>query len=63
MLLALTAEEVGHFRQSARRIAAILLLGTELDGSYRACAAAYRLPAGLGAGLGGRYIPPEWAEP
>jgi hypothetical protein len=38
----LTAEDVGHFQQSARRIAAILLLGPNLDASYRACVSAHR---------------------
>ena len=33
----LTGDEIGHFQQSARRIAAILLLGPELDRSYEAC--------------------------
>lgn len=39
----LAAEEVGHLQQTARRIAAILLLGSDLDSSYRACAAEHRL--------------------
>ena len=34
----LTSDEVGHFQQTARRIAAILLLGPELDMSYQECA-------------------------
>ena len=38
----LSSEEVGHVQQTARRIAAILLLGPDLDASYRACAAAHR---------------------
>ena len=37
----LTASEVGHFQASARRIAAIVLLGTDLDASHAACAAAH----------------------
>ncbi len=38
----LSSEEVGHVQQAARRIAAILLLGPDLDASYQACAAAHR---------------------
>lgn len=38
----LTAAEVGHFQASARRIAAILLLGPELDEAYRDCVATHR---------------------
>jgi hypothetical protein len=34
--------EVTHVQASARRLAAILLLGPELDASYRACAVAHR---------------------
>ncbi len=37
---ALSADEVGHVQQSARRIAAVLLLGPELDAAYRHCAIA-----------------------
>jgi hypothetical protein len=37
----LTAAEVAHVQASARRLAAILLMGPELDASYRACAAAH----------------------
>jgi len=37
----LTAAEVGHVQGVARRLAAILLLGPELDASFRACAAAH----------------------
>ena len=37
---ALSAEEVGHVQQTARRIAAVLLLGAELDASYRECVVA-----------------------
>lgn len=33
----LSADEIAHFQQSARRIAAILMLGLTLDASYRAC--------------------------
>jgi hypothetical protein len=39
---ALTEEEVSHLRATARRLAAILLLGPQLDASYRASAAAHR---------------------
>jgi len=35
----LRPDEAGHFRDVARRIAAILLMGPELDANYRACAA------------------------
>jgi hypothetical protein len=43
----LTAAEVAHVQGAARRLAAIKLLGPELDASYRACAAAHTpLPAG-----------------
>ncbi len=38
----LTAAEVGHFQASARRIAAILLLGPELNTAYWKCVAAHR---------------------
>ena len=38
----LTEEEVGHVQATARRLAAILLLGPRLDASYRACAAAHQ---------------------
>lgn len=38
---ALTAEEVAHIQATARRLAAILLMGPELDESFRACAAAH----------------------
>jgi hypothetical protein len=37
----LTSEEVGHFQQTARRIAAILLLGPALDASYQDCITAH----------------------
>jgi Type ISP C-terminal specificity domain len=37
----LTPEEVAHFQQSARRIAAILLLGPALDSSYLDCVTAH----------------------
>jgi hypothetical protein len=36
----LTSEEVRHFQQTARRIAAILLLGPALDASYQDCVTA-----------------------
>ena len=39
---ALTEEEVGHVQASARRLAAILLLGPQLDASYHACAAVHQ---------------------
>jgi hypothetical protein len=39
---ALTEEEVGHVQATARRLAAILLLGPQLDMSYRASAAAHQ---------------------
>jgi Type ISP C-terminal specificity domain len=38
---ALTEEEVGHVQATARRLAAILLLGPQLDASYRASVAAH----------------------
>jgi hypothetical protein len=38
----LTPDEVAHIQNTARRLAAILLLGLELDASYRACAASHR---------------------
>ncbi len=38
----LTPDEVAHIQNTARRLAAILLLGPELDASYRACAASHR---------------------
>jgi hypothetical protein len=41
----LTTEEVGHFQQTARRIAAILLLGPALDASYQDCVTAHRVEA------------------
>ena len=37
----LSAEEVGHVQQTARRIAAVLLLGPALDASYQDCVLAY----------------------
>jgi len=37
----LSAEEVGHVQQVARRIAAVLLLGPELDASYQDCVQAH----------------------
>jgi hypothetical protein len=37
----LSGDEVGHFQQSARRIAAILLLGPALDASYQDCIVAH----------------------
>lgn len=39
---ALNEQEVGHVQATARRLAAILLLGPQLDGNYRACADAHR---------------------
>ena len=39
---ALTEEEVGHVQATARRLAAILVLGPRLDANYLACAAADR---------------------
>lgn len=39
--LALSGEEVAHVQQTARRIAAVLLLGPQLDASYRDCAIAH----------------------
>jgi len=42
----LDAEEVGHFQDTARRIAAILLLGPDLDVSYRICAGAHQALTG-----------------
>lgn len=41
---ALSPDEVRHVMQTARRLAAILLLGPELDESYRASAAAHGPP-------------------
>jgi hypothetical protein len=41
----LGGDEVGHFQQTARRIAAILLLGPALDASYQDCIAAQRYPS------------------
>ena len=38
----ISADEVAHFQSVARRIAAILLMGPELDANFRACAAAHR---------------------
>jgi Type ISP C-terminal specificity domain len=46
---ALTEEEVGHVQATVRRLAAILLLGPQLDASYRACAAAHQ-PLGQSTG-------------
>lgn len=37
----LTSEEVAHFQQTVRRIAAILLLGPALDASYQDCVTAH----------------------
>lgn len=37
----LSAEEVGHVQQTARRIVAVLLLGPALDASYRDCVLAH----------------------
>lgn len=37
----LTEDEVGHVQATARRLAAVLLLGPRLDANYRACAAAH----------------------
>ena len=37
----LSAEEVGHVQQAARRIAAVLLLGPTLDASYQDCVLAH----------------------
>ena len=37
----LSAEEVGHVQQAARRIAAVLLLGPALDASYQDCVLAH----------------------
>jgi hypothetical protein len=42
----LNEAEVGHVQAVARRLAAVLLLGPQLDESYRACAGAHR-PLGL----------------
>ena len=39
---ALTEEEVSHVQAAARRLAAILLLGPQLDASYHACAAIHQ---------------------
>jgi hypothetical protein len=42
----LDGAEVAHIQATARRLAALLLLGPELDASFRACAAAHApLPA------------------
>ena len=38
----LSEEEVSHVQATARRLAAILLLGPQLDRNYRQCAAAHR---------------------
>ena len=38
---ALTEEEVGHIQATARRLAAILLLGPQLDTNYLACVASH----------------------
>ena len=38
----LTTDEVAHIQNTARRLAAILLLGPDLDASYRTCAATHR---------------------
>lgn len=38
---ALAQEEVAHVRDTARRLAAILLMGPDLDAGFRACAAAH----------------------
>jgi hypothetical protein len=46
---ALTEEEVGHVQATARRLAAILLLGPQLDASYHACAATHQ-PLGKSTG-------------
>ena len=40
----LSSDEVAHFQQTARRIAAILMLGPALDASYRDCVVAHREP-------------------
>ena len=37
-----SSEEVGHVQQTAQRTAATLLLGPDLDASYRPCATAHR---------------------
>lgn len=37
----LTGEEVSQVEATARRLAAILLMGPDLDASFRACAAAH----------------------
>ena len=39
---ALTEEEVSHVQAATRRLAAVLLLGPELDGNYHVCAAAHQ---------------------
>jgi hypothetical protein len=39
---ALDAEEVSHFQETARRIAAVLLLGPDLDASFRDCSAMHQ---------------------
>lgn len=36
-----TGEEVSHVQATARRLVAILLMGPDLDASFRACAAAH----------------------
>ena len=41
---ALSAEEVRHVQQAARRIAAVLLLGPDLDASYQDCLLVAALP-------------------
>lgn len=38
---AITPEEVKHFTETARRLAAIRMLGTEFDANFRACAACH----------------------
>jgi hypothetical protein len=38
----LTEMEVGHFQATSRRLAAVMLLGPELDANFTACAAAHR---------------------
>ncbi len=39
---ALTSAEIRYVRDVARRLAALRMMGTELDANYRACAAAHR---------------------
>jgi hypothetical protein len=39
---ALTPAELRYVRDTARRLAALRLLGPDLDANYRACAAAHR---------------------